>query len=75
MYALARGRPLLEASTAAGSLVLPSEARTSVLIAAAVPVLFARFTSRQDESLSNKVIAALRKEFGGHATRALGALK
>jgi 6-phosphogluconate dehydrogenase len=29
--------------------------------------LFARFASRQDESFSNKVIAALRREFGGHA--------
>jgi 6-phosphogluconate dehydrogenase len=40
----------------------------------AVPVptiataLFARFASRQDASFSGKVIAALRKEFGGHAT-------
>ncbi|HEX2241421.1 MAG TPA: decarboxylating 6-phosphogluconate dehydrogenase [Actinomycetota bacterium] len=31
--------------------------------------LFQRFASRQDESFSNKVIAALRKEFGGHAVR------
>jgi 6-phosphogluconate dehydrogenase len=31
--------------------------------------LFARFTSRQDESFSAKVIAALRREFGGHAVR------
>ena len=29
--------------------------------------LFARFASRQDESFSAKVIAALRREFGGHA--------
>jgi 6-phosphogluconate dehydrogenase len=29
--------------------------------------LFARFASRQDESYSNKVISALRHEFGGHA--------
>ena len=29
--------------------------------------LFARFASRQDDSFSAKVIAALRKEFGGHA--------
>jgi 6-phosphogluconate dehydrogenase len=41
----------------------------------AVPVptiataLFARFASRQDASFSGKVIAALRKEFGGHAVR------
>src|SRR5919106_2270466 len=31
--------------------------------------LFARFTSRQDESFSAKVIAALRREFGGHEVR------
>jgi len=42
----------------------------------AVPVptiaaaLFARFASRQDESYAGKVVAALRKEFGGHAVRA-----
>ena len=40
----------------------------------AVPVpvmsaaLFARFTSRQEESPAMKVIAALRNQFGGHAT-------
>ena len=31
--------------------------------------LFARFTSRQDDSFAMKVIAALRNEFGGHAVR------
>ena len=31
--------------------------------------LFSRFASRQDESFSAKVIAALRNEFGGHAVR------
>jgi 6-phosphogluconate dehydrogenase len=31
--------------------------------------LFARFVSRQDESFSAKVIAALRREFGGHEVR------
>jgi 6-phosphogluconate dehydrogenase len=41
----------------------------------AVPVptiataLFARFASRQDASFAGKVIAALRKEFGGHAVK------
>ncbi|HKF45078.1 MAG TPA: decarboxylating 6-phosphogluconate dehydrogenase [Thermoanaerobaculia bacterium] len=41
----------------------------------AVPVptladaLFARFLSRQDESFSAKVIAALRNQFGGHAVK------
>jgi 6-phosphogluconate dehydrogenase len=32
--------------------------------------LFARFASRQDESYSAKVIAALRNQFGGHAVKA-----
>jgi 6-phosphogluconate dehydrogenase len=31
--------------------------------------LQARFASRQDESFSAKVIAALRNEFGGHAVK------
>jgi 6-phosphogluconate dehydrogenase len=31
--------------------------------------LFARIASRQDESFAAKVIAALRREFGGHAVR------
>ena len=31
--------------------------------------LFARFASRQDESFSAKIIAALRNEFGGHAVK------
>ena len=38
-----------------------------------VPVLmlslFARFASRQEDSFSAKVIAALRNEFGGHAVK------
>ncbi len=44
-------------------------------IAHAVPMpglaaaLFTRFASRQDESFAGKVLAALRKEFGGHAVR------
>ncbi len=32
--------------------------------------LFARFTSRQDDSPAMKAVAAMRKQFGGHATRA-----
>jgi 6-phosphogluconate dehydrogenase len=32
--------------------------------------LFSRFESRQDESFSAKVIAALRNQFGGHAVKA-----
>jgi 6-phosphogluconate dehydrogenase len=44
-------------------------------INAAVPApaisaaLFARFASRQEDSTAMKVIAVLRKQFGGHATR------
>ena len=34
--------------------------------------LLARFGSRQDESFAAKVIAALRREFGGHAVREAG---
>jgi 6-phosphogluconate dehydrogenase len=34
--------------------------------------LLARFQSRQDESFSAKVLAALRNEFGGHAVKAAG---
>lgn len=37
--------------------------------------LFARFASRQDESYSAKVIAALRNQFGGHAVKAEAAAK
>ena len=32
--------------------------------------LFARFRSRQPDSFSGKVLAALRNEFGGHAVKA-----
>ncbi len=34
--------------------------------------LFARFSSRQDESFAAKVSAALREQFGGHAIKASG---
>jgi 6-phosphogluconate dehydrogenase len=37
--------------------------------------LFSRFVSRQDESYSAKVIAALRNQFGGHAVKAEAAAK
>lgn len=38
LYALLTGRDPLEATTAAGSILLPREERTPVLVAAAVPV-------------------------------------
>jgi 6-phosphogluconate dehydrogenase len=31
--------------------------------------LIQRLRSRQDESFTNKMVAALRREFGGHAVR------
>jgi 6-phosphogluconate dehydrogenase len=31
--------------------------------------LFARFASRQDDSFAMKMIAALRRQFGGHEVR------
>ncbi|HWB72043.1 MAG TPA: decarboxylating 6-phosphogluconate dehydrogenase [Egibacteraceae bacterium] len=34
--------------------------------------LFTRFASRQDDALSNRLLAALRHQFGGHAVRAAG---
>ncbi len=34
--------------------------------------LFARFASRQDDSFSMRLIAALRKEFGGHTVKGAG---
>ena len=34
--------------------------------------LFARFASRQDESMAMKVVAALRNQFGGHAVGKAG---
>ena len=35
--------------------------------------LYARFASRQDESVAMKAVAAMRNQFGGHAVRAGGA--
>jgi 6-phosphogluconate dehydrogenase len=41
--------------------------RLAVPLPAIAAALFARFSSRQDESESMKVVAALRQQFGGHA--------
>lgn len=41
----------------------------SVPATAIAASLFARFTSRQEDSFAMKVIAALRNEFGGHAVK------
>ena len=42
-------------------------ARTSTKAATITASLFARFSSRQDDSPQMKMIAALRNQFGGHA--------
>jgi 6-phosphogluconate dehydrogenase len=47
----------------------------SVPAPAIATALFARFYSQQDESFASKVIAALRKQFGGHAVREAAALE
>ena len=44
--------------------------KESVPAPAITLALFNRFASRQDESYANKVIAALRREFGGHPVHA-----
>jgi 6-phosphogluconate dehydrogenase len=41
----------------------------SVPVPSLADALFARFSSRQKESFSAKVIAALRNQFGGHAVK------
>ncbi|MDP8969010.1 MAG: decarboxylating 6-phosphogluconate dehydrogenase [Actinomycetota bacterium] len=50
--------------------------QTAVEQAVPVPTialaLFARFGSRQDDALANRLLAALRHQFGGHAVRAAG---
>ena len=43
--------------------------RLAVPVPAISASLYARFASRQDESPAMKVIAALRREFGGHAVK------
>ena len=46
-----------------------------VPVPAITAALFARFASREDESFSAKVAAALRNQFGGHAVRAVETAK
>ncbi len=44
----------------------------AVPLPAITAALFARFSSRQDESTAMKAVAAMRNQFGGHAVRAGG---
>jgi 6-phosphogluconate dehydrogenase len=43
---------------------------TGVSATSIAHALFKRFESRQEDVFSNKVLAALRNEFGGHAIKA-----
>jgi 6-phosphogluconate dehydrogenase len=45
---------------------------TSVAMPVIAQSLFQRFSSREEESFSDRVVAALRREFGGHAVIASG---
>jgi len=45
----------------------------AVPLPAITSALFARFSSRQEESTAMKAVAAMRNQFGGHAVRAGGA--
>ena len=42
----------------------------AVATPAITAALYARFVSRQDDSPAMKAVAAMRNQFGGHATRA-----
>ncbi|MBA2530291.1 MAG: decarboxylating 6-phosphogluconate dehydrogenase [Euzebyales bacterium] len=42
---------------------------SAVAVPAIATALFARFSSRSDDAFANRMLAALRNEFGGHAVR------
>jgi 6-phosphogluconate dehydrogenase len=52
--------------TGMGRWTLEEAVRTGVSVPGIAGALFKRFQSRQDEVFSDKIVAALRKEFGGH---------
>jgi 6-phosphogluconate dehydrogenase len=54
--------------TGEGRWMVEEAVRLAVPVNAVAASLFARFASRQDDSPAMKVIAALRQQFGGHAT-------
>jgi 6-phosphogluconate dehydrogenase len=54
-----------------GRWTLEEGIRNSVPLPALAAALFARFSSRQPDAFSNKMLAALRQEFGAHPVRAL----
>jgi 6-phosphogluconate dehydrogenase len=52
-----------------GKWTIEEALRASVPLPAITASLFARFTSRQDESFAARINAALRNQFGGHAVK------
>ena len=52
-----------------GRWTLETAIENAVPAPALAAALFARFSSRQDEAFSAKLLAALRREFGGHGIR------
>lgn len=52
-----------------GRWTLEEAVNSAVPMPGLAAALFTRFASRQDEAFAGKVLAALRKEFGGHAVR------
>lgn len=57
--------------TGEGRWTVEEAIRLAVPMNAIAASLFARFASRQDDSPAMKAVAALRNQFGGHATRPL----
>ena len=65
---LARLEPWVEDS-GEGRWTVEAGIENAVPTPAITAALYARFTSRQDDSPAMKAIAAMRNQFGGHATR------
>jgi 6-phosphogluconate dehydrogenase len=59
--------------TGMGRWTLEEAVRMGVSVPGIAGALFKRFQSRQDEVFSDKIVAALRKEFGGHPVMQKGA--
>jgi 6-phosphogluconate dehydrogenase len=55
-----------------GRWTLEEAINLSVPLPGLAAALFARFSSRQTDAFSNRMLAALRHEFGGHAVRTQG---
>jgi len=55
--------------TGEGRWTVDEAVRLAVPLHAISAALFARFTSRQDDSPAMKAVAALRQQFGGHAVK------